>query len=248
MKSMNISGKELTVEVNPALFELKYSPLVVAQAVRVFLSNQRQGTAKVKTRGEVDRTKKKWFKQKHTGNARHGARSAPIFVGGGVSHGPTGNANWKLSMSKKMRDAALQTAFALQAKEDNIMVVDGLEKIGNKTKEVSAFLKATGVGEKKILIVTETTLPGLIRASANIGTVLCTRVDRLNTYEVMSAHKLLISANALSALEARFSKKEAPVATQKVKAVKKVTKAVTQEKKTAVKKVVKKTTKKEAKA
>src|SRR5260221_7335072 len=112
LKSMTTSGKAGT-DITSVLFDAASSASTVAQAVRVYLGNQRQGTAKVKTRGEVERTKKKWYKQKGTGGARHGARSAPIFVGGGVSHGPTGTTDWSLKMSKPMRKVALRTALSM---------------------------------------------------------------------------------------------------------------------------------------
>lgn len=205
LKSVNISGKS-GKEVTSALFDSASSNKIVAQAVRVYLSNQRQGTAKVKTRGEVELTKKKWYRQKGTGGARHGARSANIFVGGGVSHGPTGLTDWSLKMSKPMRKAALKTALVMQAQEGNISVIEGLDKIGTKTKEVAKMLTDVGVGNAKTLIIANGTIENLIRASRNIQTVLCSRADRLNTYEVMSAHKILITGDAVEALEIKLGK------------------------------------------
>ena len=206
LKSITISGKP-GKEVASALFDSVVGNIIVAQAVRVYLANQRQGTAKTKTRGEISLTKKKWYRQKGTGGARHGARSAPIFVGGGVSHGPTGTTDWTLKISKPMRKVALKTALSMQAKRGNIMIVEGLEKIGTKTKEVAEMLKAVGVGDAKTLIVSDVTHPDFIRASRNIQTVLCSRADLLNTYEIMSAHKILMTAEAVSALEIKLGKK-----------------------------------------
>lgn len=225
LKSVTITGKEAVIDMKDSLFELAHDSKIVARAVRVYLSNQRQGTAKAKTRGEVDRTKKKFYKQKHTGNARHGARSAPIFVGGGVTHGPRGISNWTLSLSKKMRNIALQTALSLQAKENRLMIVSDLEKVGDKTKDVAKMLKDMNVKEDKVLIITESTMPALVRASRNVGSVLCTRVDRINTYEVMSAHKILATEGALHALAVRFGQaqdeemNEAPVEKKAVRRV-----------------------------
>src|SRR5690554_4960009 len=97
------TSKASSIEVSDAVFGQKANPTLLAQAVRVYLSNLRQGTSKVKTRSEVSRTRAKWYRQKGTGNARHGARSAPIFVGGGVAHGPNGQQNWTKSLSRKMK-------------------------------------------------------------------------------------------------------------------------------------------------
>src|SRR4030067_2701068 len=84
-----------TVTVSATYFKAKANPALVTQALRIYQSNQRQVTRKVKTRGEIDRTTQKVWRQKGTGRARHGSRRAPIFVGGGVAHGPTGQENFR---------------------------------------------------------------------------------------------------------------------------------------------------------
>ncbi len=236
LTSMTITGKKAETTVSDQIFGLTSSPLIVAQAVRVFLSNQRHGNAKTKSRGEVERTKQKVYKQKGTGNARHGARSAPIFVGGGVTHGPHGDANWTLTMSKTMRTKALQSALSLQAADGNIIIMNGLEKMAPKTKSAVDMLVAAGLGSKKVLIVTDVTNPDLIRATANLRTVMCTRVDRMNTHEVMSAHTVLISIEALGKLEERYA-----ISTEEIEAEAVEKKTVA--KKPAVKKAVKKVVK-----
>lgn len=236
LKSITTSGKQ-GKETDTSLFETVSHLNTVAQAVRVFLTNQRQGTAKVKTRSEVARTKKKWYRQKGTGGARHGARNANIFVGGGSVHGPTGLTNWTLKMSKPMKISALRTALAVQAQDGNLMLVEGLEKVGNKTKEVATILKAMELSDVKTLIILDKTLENLVRASRNISSVLCTRADRLNTFEVMNAHKVIMTPEALKILEARLAKRvkvEKEVEVKKPKAVKK-----TAEVKKEVKKAVK---------
>lgn len=206
LTSITTSGKKGT-EIETSLFDTMSDIKTVSQAVRVFLSNQRQGTSKVKTRGEVEMTKKKWYRQKGTGGARHGARSSNIFVGGGVSHGPTGLADWTLKMSKPMRIAALRTALAMQAGKGNLSIIEGLNDMSGKTKEVSDMLGKMELLDTKTLIVIDETLENLIRASRNISTVLCTRADRVNTFEVMNARKILVSPEAMAALEKRLGKR-----------------------------------------
>src|SRR3989338_11153263 len=91
-------GKSGTINLPEQLFAAKVNPQLMAQAVRVFLSNQRKAHAKSKTRGEIIRTTRKWYRQKGTGRARHGAQSAPLFVGGAKAHGPRGHQNYQLDM------------------------------------------------------------------------------------------------------------------------------------------------------
>ena len=138
LKVITPTSKSSSIEVSDSVFAQKSNPALVAQAVRVYLSNLRQGSAKVKTRSAVKRTKSKWYKQKGTGNARHGSKNAPIFVGGGVAHGPTGNENWKKDLSRKMKSKALRVALSMQV--ENIVVTDNLNSIGGKTTEAVKFL------------------------------------------------------------------------------------------------------------
>lgn len=203
LQTITTSGKA-GKEVESAIFDRAGDAKIVAQAVRVYLSNQRSGTAKTKSRAEVNLTKKKWFKQKHTGNARHGAQSAPIFVGGGVAHGPRGNANWKLSMSKTMRSRALETALHVRAESDVISIIEGMESLTGKTKEVVGMLSALQLTRKAVLLVTDTVNEALLRATQNIENVLVVNAKDLNTYVVARAQSILITPEGLSALETRL--------------------------------------------
>lgn len=242
LKSITTTGKQ-GKEVTTSLFEKVSHLNTVAQAIRVFLSNQRQGTAKVKTRSEVERTKKKWYRQKGTGGARHGARNANIFVGGGVVHGPTGLTDWTLKMSKPMKISALRTALSVQAQDGNLMVVEGLEKVEGKTKEVATMLKVMEMTDLKTLIVLDKTLENLVRAARNIETVLCTRADRLNTFEVMNANKVIMTPEALKLLEERLGKKVREIEAKPIKKVAKKAEKNEETEVAEVKKVVRKTKK-----
>jgi len=108
--------------------KVKIDQQLMAQAVRVYLSNQRSALAKTKTRGEVARTTAKMYKQKGTGRARHGAYSAPIFVGGGVAFGPTGGQNYRRKMSKALGKLAFASALALKFGEKTIWTLRQLLK------------------------------------------------------------------------------------------------------------------------
>ena len=130
--------KNEKVRVNDSLFADKGSETILAQAVRVYLSNLRQGTSHTKTRSEINRTKKKWFKQKGTGNARHGARTPNIFVGGGVSHGPRGNENWSKTLTSKSKLIALRAA--LSAQKANLFLSKNIGSLNGKTAEATKLL------------------------------------------------------------------------------------------------------------
>lgn len=131
----------------PRTFGEKENLALLAQAVRVYEDRLHPGLAKVKTRADVDRTKKKLYRQKGTGGARHGARSAPIFVGGGVAHGPKG-VKRILSLPTNMKRKALWVALSLKAKEGEIALVEGLSTL-KKTKEAQSLIAKIAKNEGK---------------------------------------------------------------------------------------------------
>src|SRR3989339_761921 len=136
------------IKLPEKIFGAKVKPIVMAQAVRVYLSNQRKALAKTKTRADVAKTTAKMYRQKGTGRARHGSYAAPIFVGGGIAHGPSGKQNYKLSLPAKMRRLALLGALSVKAKAKEILIVEGVDKALGKTKQL-AWLPA---GKKLVIM------------------------------------------------------------------------------------------------
>lgn len=194
------------------IFAAKVNKKLLAQAVRVYLAGQRQGTQSTKTRGEIQASTAKIYRQKGTGRARHGAKSAPIFVGGGVAHGPKPR-DFSLKMSKKMRRAALFAALTDKLQEKKIWVIKGLEKIEPKTKEaIKIFDNLKIVPQKKefkkqkvkLLIVVPGRLENLKRASGNIEGVTLTPASCLNTYLILDHQKLLFLPESFPVLEQTF--------------------------------------------
>ena len=204
----DLDGKKSgQLELPKEIFGAKINKALMAQAVRVYLSNQRRSLAKAKTRGEVDLTKAKWFRQKGTGHARHGAKSAPIFVGGGKAHGPTGEQNYSLKMSKKMKKKALFSALSAKLKEGKILVVKDLSKIEPKTKEMLKIMKNLKLKTKndkeklKILLILPKSIDNVLKAGRNIPGVNLTPVSLLNTYEVLNGEKLIFMKEAIDKLK-----------------------------------------------
>lgn len=207
-------GQTSTMSVNDAVFGATVNNELIAQAIRVYLSNQRQGTSKVLTRSEVARTKKKWFKQKGTGNARHGARTPNIFVGGGVAHGPTGEQNWSRKLSASMRKAALISALSAQVQ--NITVTDDLKQLDGKTSSAQKMLLKMLPESAHILVVVEAVEPMLARSLRNLANVLVITADRLTTYDIAYADGIVMTKNAVKVLEDRLTKKASHEATEAV--------------------------------
>ncbi len=205
LTKISLTGKKTKVDVSDDLFAVPFNPALLSQAVRVYLSNLRQGTSKTQTRSDVNRTTKKLYRQKGTGNARHGARTANIFVGGAVAHGPTGEQNWKKKLPKKMKKLALRIALSLHAKDDNIIICDAIDQLDGKTKSAFLMLEKIGVSkEKNIVIVTETDSDLIMRSFMNIKNVNFTNSTYLNLLHVVFASKILITGASIKALEKRL--------------------------------------------
>jgi len=203
LQVVTTTGKRNEIEVSKAVFGEKPNSALLSQAVRVYLSNQRQGTSKTKTRSDVNKTKKKWYRQKGTGGARHGARTPSIFVGGGVSHGPTGMTDWTLSLTASQRRKAMIYALSAQAK--NTVVAPELSSLSGKTKQADALLTSLVPKAKHILIVLERPVEEIVRATNNLEHVLVTQASRMNVYETLLADMILITEEAVHALEKRLT-------------------------------------------
>jgi len=198
-KTFNLNGTVLRdVSLPEELFGMKVKPSLLAQAVRVHLSNQRQSPAKTKTRAEVAKTTAKMYRQKGTGRARHGSYAAPIFVGGGIAHGPSGEQNYHLNLPPKMKRLALLGALSTKAKQQEIKVVSGTEAATGKTKEV-AWLAG------KALIITSKTATNFNRAAKNLKDVQVINPTLINTYLILRHRQLVITKEALAELKKYYA-------------------------------------------
>lgn len=201
-----VTGK---ISLPGAIFGERMNKDLIAQAVRVYLANQRQGNASTKTRGEVDGSTRKIYRQKGTGRARHGGVRAPIFVKGGIAHGPKPR-DFGLSMPKKMRRKALFSTLSAKAKDSQIMVLAGTDKLEAKTKAFAQMLTKLGVAEKKqkLLFVVGSTATNEKRAGQNLPGVTFTAVNQLNTYELLNTKRVIFLKDAVEELEKFFLGKD----------------------------------------
>lgn len=201
------SGK---VDLPKEIFAAQVNSQLIAQAARVYLVNQRKAGAKTKSRGEVTGSRRKIWRQKGTGRARHGDRYAPIFVGGGVAHGPTGKENYQLRMSKKMKKRALFAALTSEFKNGEILVIKGLAKVEPKTKAMIEVIKNLKLEMKngrlglKVSIILPAVLENIKRAGRNIANLRLMQASRLNTYEVLNGGKLILMKESIEVMKETF--------------------------------------------
>ncbi len=209
----NVKGKIIDkISLPKEIFAAKINPILMAQAVRVYLANHRAGSASTKTRGEVKGSTRKIYRQKGTGRARHGGIRAPIFVGGGVVSGPTPQ-DYSLKLPKKMKRAALFSAISEKTRDKAIIVIDGLEKILPKTKSFVEVLHNVNLnGGKKILLILpkseDKEVENVKRASRNIERLTTTLAGLLNTYDVLNNSALLLMKESIPVLQKTFLPKQ----------------------------------------
>lgn len=194
-----------TITLPEEIFGEKVNKTLLAQAVRVYLANKRQGNASTKTRGEVDGSTRKIYRQKGTGRARHGSVRAPIFVKGGIVFGPKPR-DFGLDLPKKMRRKALISALSAKLKDGEIKVLSGLGDMEPKTKHFISAMKNLSLDGKKLLLVMKEDVQTVKRASRNVQRVSSTAVKRLNAYDVLNNKQVLIMKDAVEAMEKYFLK------------------------------------------
>ncbi len=199
---LNTEGKAVgKIDLPKSVFAAKVSPQLMAQAVRVYLANHHQGTASTKTRGEVAGTTKKTYRQKGTGHARHGSLKAPIYVGGGIAFGPQPH-DFGLKLPQRMRKTALFSALTSKFNNNDIIIVDELEKSATKTNALSKILQNLEHSEKKKLTLKTLLVPPLKNnlnlVSRNIENLTLIPVNLLNTYEVLSNEKIIFTKEAIA--------------------------------------------------
>ncbi len=205
-QSFDIKGKVSgTVSLREEIFGKNENKALIAQYMRVYLTNQRQGTVATKTRSEVVGSTKKIYRQKGTGGARHGSRKAPIFVGGGVTFGPQPR-EFSLSMNKKQKKQALFVALSTKAKENAVKVLtEEIVDMKPKTKMIADFINAVKIEGKKILFVLpKVTRSSFVLSARNIPEVEIVQADTINPYIVLHTKELIFVGDAMKKLEEHF--------------------------------------------
>jgi len=166
---------------------------------------KRRGTARAaRERSEVNRTGKKFGKQKGGGTARHGDRRAPIFVGGGKAHGPRVR-DFNPSLNKKIRMLGLKMALSSKAQSGQLFVLDNLDVSESKTRELREKLGKLGFGKTALVIDGDALNVGFARASSNLESINLLPAVGVNVYDIMRHDTLVLTRAAVEKLEARFN-------------------------------------------
>jgi len=202
-KVLNLDAKATgEIELNDSIFGLEPRQDLLQRVVVWQLAKRRAGTHKVLTRGEINRTKKKLYKQKGTGQARHGARSAPLFVGGAKAMGPVQHSH-EFDLPKKVKALGLRHALSTKAKDGAIVVLDEAKVDAVKTKALAKRFGKLGV--ESVLVVDGEFDKNFALSARNLAHVALLPASGLNVYDILKRDKLVLTTAAVKLIEERLA-------------------------------------------
>ena len=205
IKVLNKEGKATAKKVSliKEIFAIEPNDHAIYLDVKQYLANQRQGTHQSRERADIAGSTRKIKKQKGTGTARAGSIKNPLFRGGGRVFGPRPK-SYNLKLNKKLKVLARKSALTYKAKEDSILVLDDLSFKTPKTKNFLSVLKNLKIEGDKSLFVTSEKDQNTLLSSRNLKNAKVITADKLNTYDILYSHKLIISENAFDQIEKLF--------------------------------------------
>lgn len=202
---MNSAGREVAqVDLPADIFEAKINVGLMHQAFVRQMANARQGSHNTRSRSQVRATGAKWYRQKGTGRARHGAQSAPIFVGGGLAHGPKPR-DYSKRMPKKMRQGAIRATLSALVQDGQLVLVDSLDMEAPKTRDMQAFIEAL-VGDQSALLVVTREQKSLRKSASNLASAHTLVVNYLNVRDLLKYEKVIMSLDALDVIKSIWGK------------------------------------------
>ena len=207
LKVLNIEGKETgnKVTLSDAIFGIEPNDHAIYLDVKQFLANQRQGTHKSKQRNEVSGSTRKLHKQKGTGGSRKGSIKSPLFRGGGRIFGPQPR-DYNFKLNKKMKALARMSALSYKAKNNDIVVLEDFTFETAKTKNFINLVSNLKLNNTKALMVTANIDENLYLSSRNLQKSKVITASDINTYDLLHADKLVLTASSVKSIEDSFSK------------------------------------------
>lgn len=204
---LNINGQETgrKVALNDAIYGIEPNEHVLYLAVKQYLANQRQGTAKSKERSEMSGSTRKLGRQKGGGGARRGDINSPVLVGGGRIFGPKPR-DYRQKLNKKVNILARKSALSYQAKENGIIVVEDFTLEAPKTKDFLNIVKNLKVEGKKVLVVLPTEDKNVYLSARNLKEAQVMGAANINTYKILNADAVIIAESSLETIDKILTK------------------------------------------
>ncbi len=206
----NIKGEDTgrKITLNESVFGIEPNDHAIYLAVKQYMANRRQGTAKSKERSEISGSTRKIGRQKGGGGARRGDLNSPVLVGGGRVFGPKPR-DYSFKLNKKVKQLARKSALSYKAQNNAIIVVEDFTFEAPKTKDFVALINNLKISDKKLLLVTPESNKNVYLSARNLQRTNVQTVDGVNTYRVLDAGVVVFTETSLSAIDKVLDKKEA---------------------------------------
>ena len=206
LEKISIDGKKSEIEALDSIFSSKINNTVVSSVLYKTNANYKGRRAKTKQKNEITGSTSKIYAQKGTGNARHASRKAPIFVGGGVAHGPKGQNNHKIrKLNKSEKVASIKSLLTEKNKLKRLIVMNNFDKQIKKTKEMFKIIKSLKL-ENSLMIFDKNSKENIYKSSRNIPNLKLTDVNHFSAYDIVKFQKLVLTEGSLKEIEKRYSK------------------------------------------
>tara|TARA_B100000579_G_scaffold112248_1_gene89784 strand:+ start:570 stop:1190 length:621 start_codon:yes stop_codon:yes gene_type:complete len=201
---INIDGKKNSIEVLDKIFSAKINNQLVSNVIYKINANYKGRKAKTKQRNEISGSTAKIWAQKGTGNARHSSRKAPIFVGGGVAHGPKGESNYKIrKLNKSEKKNSLASLITEKKINNNVIIFSDFSSKINKTKEMNSILVKFGIFNG-LIVLDKKSKENVYKALRNIPNIKTTTANHFSAYDIVKYKKLVFTESSVKELEKRF--------------------------------------------
>ena len=201
---INIDGKKGTIEVLDKIFSAKINKKLISNVLYKTNANYKGRKAKTKQKNEIIGSTSKIYAQKGTGNARHASRKAPIFVGGGIAHGPKGELNYKYrNLNKSEKKNSIASLISEKNKSKNLMIFDDFKNEIKKTKEMNSLLTKFNATHS-LLIVDKVSMGKIMKSSKNIPNVKVTDINHFSAFDIVKFKKIIFTESSVKELEKRY--------------------------------------------
>ena len=201
----NIDGKKDSIEVLDKIFAAKINKQLVSNVLYKTNANYKGRKAKTKQKNEIIGSTAKIYAQKGTGNARHASRKAPIFVGGGVAHGPKGEDNYKIrKLNKSEKKLSIASLITEKNNMKNLIVFSDFDKKISKTKDMFKFLKKFDA-KNSLIIVDQKSKENIYKSARNLPNVKITDTNHFSAFDLAKYKKVIFTVTSIKELEKRYS-------------------------------------------
>ncbi len=201
---INIDGKKNSIEVLDKIFSAKINKQLVSNVIYKINANYKGRKAKTKQRNEISGSTAKIWAQKGTGNARHSSRKAPIFVGGGVAHGPKGESKYKIrKLNKSEKKNSLASLITEKKINNNVIIFSDFSSKINKTKEMNSILSKFDIFNG-LIVLDKKSKENVYKALKNIPNIKTTTANHFSAYDIVKYKKLVFTESSVKELEKRF--------------------------------------------